>query len=52
MPIKLGKDGNGCFARWGAGKKYYYTCGNAEARKRAQAKASQQGKAAYAKGYK
>lgn len=29
MPLDIGNDSNGCFARWGQqGKKYYYQCGN------------------------
>jgi hypothetical protein len=44
MPVNLGKDNKGCFARWGqAGKKYYYTCGDPVARKKAKEKARQQG---------
>jgi hypothetical protein len=44
MPVQLGTDKDGCFARWGkAGAKYHYTCGNEEARKNAKAKAYKQG---------
>ncbi len=42
----IGKDSDGCYARWGKeGKKYYYQCGNEEARKRASDKAKKQGRA-------
>lgn len=41
------------YMQWGdSGKKYYYTPGNASARKRARNKAQKQGQAAYASGYK
>ena len=44
MPVETGKDIKGCFARYGKqGKKYYYKCGNGDARKRAVAKATKQG---------
>ena len=44
MPVQLGKDKDGCFARWGdAGKKYYYTCGDEAARNAAKTKAYKQG---------
>jgi hypothetical protein len=52
MPTHTGKDSKGCFAQWGSGKKYYYTCGNAVEREAAKSKADKQGKAAYASGYK
>jgi hypothetical protein len=46
MPVQLGKDNQGCFARWGSqGKKYYYTCNDPNARKKAKDKALNQGKA-------
>lgn len=51
MPVKTGKSGSKCFAQWGSGKKYYYECGNEQARKRAETKASKQGRAAHAHGY-
>lgn len=51
MPVHTGKDSKGCFAQWGGQKKYYYTCGDKQARKRAEAKAAAQGKAAHASGY-
>lgn len=46
MPVKT-KSGDGkCWAQWGQeGAKYYYECGNEEARKRAEAKAAEQGRA-------
>lgn len=44
MPVKLGKDSNGCYAKWGdKGHKYYYTCGSAISRERARRKAFAQG---------
>lgn len=44
MPVQVGSDNNGCFARWGdQGHKYYYKCGNAIARKNARKKAIAQG---------
>ena len=46
--VMTGKDSKNCFARWGkTGKKYYYRCGDAAARKRAQAKAAKQGRATF-----
>lgn len=52
MPVRTGADEKGCYAKWGSsGKKYYYECGNSEARKRAKAKAERQGRAARAGGY-
>jgi hypothetical protein len=53
MPVHTGKDAKGCYAQWGSsGKKYYYPCSNSSARAEAKAKASKQGRAAYAGGYK
>ncbi len=53
MPTHTGSDSKGCYAQWGgSGKKYYYKCGDEGARKAAEAKASKQGQAAYAHGYK
>ena len=44
MPVIVSHDTEGCFARWGKqGKKYYYPCGNEEARKAAKQKAWLQG---------
>lgn len=44
MPVQVGSDNNGCFARWGEqGHKYYYKCGNSIARKSAKKKALMQG---------
>lgn len=46
MPVHFKKDAKGCYAQWGTrGAKYYYECGNEEARKRAEAKAEKQGRA-------
>ena len=53
MPVTTSKDNKGCFSRWGSsGKKYYYKCGDSAARERAKLKASKQGSAAYASGYR
>lgn len=44
MPVNLGKDKKGCFARWGKkGAKYYYECGNENERLNARKKAIAQG---------
>lgn len=52
MPVRTGTDSEGCYAQWGqSGKKYYYECGNDEARRRAKRKAAKQGQAAHASGY-
>lgn len=56
MPIQQGyerRDGKRWgWYRWGAhGKKYYYTPGNEQSRKRAKSQAEQQRQAAYASGY-
>lgn len=52
MPTHTGKDAKGCFAQWGGhGAKYYFTCNDDAARKRAIAKADAQGRAAHAHGY-
>lgn len=46
MPVMTGKDNEGCFACWGKqGKKYYYECGNKDARERARRRAAEQGRA-------
>lgn len=46
MPVNYGKDSEGCWARWGQqGKKYHYTCGNAQAREQARKKALEQARA-------
>lgn len=43
MPINRGQDSMGCYYRYGqTGKKYHYTCGNEDARKRAYDKARAQ----------
>jgi len=51
MPVHTGHDSKGCFAQWGSKKKYYYKCGDTDARARAKAKAAKQGRAAHAHGY-
>lgn len=44
MPVNIGKDNEGCFAKWGQeGKKYYYECGNEVERNNAKNKAYKQG---------
>jgi hypothetical protein len=44
MPVNLGKDKDGCFARWGKkGAKYHYECGNETQRLNARKKAIAQG---------
>ena len=44
MPVQVGSDNKGCFARWGKmGHKYYYECGNTTAREGARDKALAQG---------
>jgi hypothetical protein len=44
MPIQLGRDKNGCFARWGfQGAKYSYICGDEKSRDEAKNKAHIQG---------
>ena len=46
MPIELGRDKDGCFARWGrTGAKYHYTCNDDATRQEAKAKALEQGRA-------
>lgn len=52
MPVRSGKDSKGCYYQWGSQKKYYYKCGDKDARKKARAKAAKQGQAAHASGYK
>jgi len=52
MPTHAKKDSKGCYAQWGSQKKYYYECGNVQAKRKAVAKASKQGRAAHAAGYK
>ena len=52
MPVRTGKDVEGCYARWGGhGAKYRYTCGDKEGEQRAKDKAGKQGQAAHANGY-
>jgi hypothetical protein len=44
MPVNVGNDNGGCFARWGEeGKKYYYECGNDKQEGIAKEKAYKQG---------
>jgi len=52
MPTKCQSDKKGCYCRWGSQTKYYYKCGDKDARDRARRKADKQGQAAHAGGYK
>jgi len=53
MPVEIGYDKDGPFYRWGkSGRRYHYTPGNKASRKRAKAKAEQQGKAIRASGWR
>ena len=52
MPVHHGKDSKGPYYQWGSGKKYHYTTKNKKSRSEARRKASRQGRAAYAGGYK
>ncbi len=52
MPVKTGKDKQGCYARWGSGKKYHFKCGSKSARERAKKKASKQAQAIFASGFR
>jgi len=44
MPVKEGKDSQGCYYQWGNQRKYYYKCGDAKAAQRARVKAERQGR--------
>ena len=54
MPVRCGaKDAKGTYCRWGKhGKKYHYRAGNAVSKRQARAKATKQGRAAHAHGYR
>lgn len=53
MPTLTHKDNKGCYAQWGlTGVKFYYECNNKTAMQEAIKNADEQGKAAYASGYK
>ncbi|HEY7468343.1 MAG TPA: hypothetical protein VIC07_02270 [Acidimicrobiia bacterium] len=53
MPVRRGKDSNGPYFQWGdRGKKYYYTAGDKSSRSNAKVKATRQGRAARASGYR
>ena len=44
MPVKQGKDKDGCYAKWGdAGFKYYYKCDSKSAETKARKRALAQG---------
>jgi len=53
MPVQRGKDGQGSYYQWGdSGKKYHYEAGSKPSREAAKKKATKQGQAARARGYK
>ena len=52
MPVRLKKDKLGNYAQWGHHAKYYYTAYDVKSRKLAIYKATRQGIAAYANGYR
>jgi hypothetical protein len=53
MPVHSGENKKGLYFQWGHhGKKYYYNPYSKISMKNAQAKASKQGMAAFANGYK
>ena len=42
MPFQYGKENGKCYVRWGSrGTKFFYECGNREARERARKKADE-----------
>jgi hypothetical protein len=48
-----GRDEKGCYVKYGeSGKKYYYPCGNQEAKQRAEERALKQARAMFAAGYR
>lgn len=53
MPVHAGYDEGGHYYQWGDhGKKYYYQVGDKQSEDDAKLKATKQGQAAYAHGYK
>jgi hypothetical protein len=53
MPVHRKKDSKGPYYQWGdSGKKYHYEAGNKTSRERARSKATKQGQAARASGYR
>lgn len=53
MPVHRGKDSHGPYYQWGdSGKKYHYEAGSKPSREAAKKKATKQGQAARARGYK
>jgi hypothetical protein len=53
MPVQRKKDSQGPYYQWGdSGKKYHYEAGNTASRERAKNKATKQGQAARASGYR
>lgn len=53
MPVHRGKDGKGPYYQWGeSGKRYHYESGDKRSRERAKDRATKQGQAARASGYR
>jgi hypothetical protein len=53
MPVERGRDRIGPYYRWGKhGTKYHYTPSDPRSREDARARASRQGQAAHAHGYR
>ena len=53
MPVHRGRDGDGPYYQWGkSGKKYHYESGDKGSREAAKEKATKQGQAAHAAGYR
>lgn len=53
MPVHRGKDSDGPYYQWGdSGRKYHYEAGKKQSREAAKRKATKQGQAARASGYK
>ena len=53
MPVHKSRDSTGSYYQWGShGKKYYYVCGNKQSRDLAKNKATKQGIAAHANGWR
>lgn len=53
MPVHEGTDSAGKYFQWGHhGHRYYYSSHNAKSREEAKQKATAQGRAAYAHGYR
>lgn len=52
MPVKNGRDSLGPYYQWGTQKKYYYKPNDDKSRNRAKEKATKQGIAIHASGWK